>query len=45
MVSKKNQLSAPCQKVMAQYSQTNRHGHTEEAASHSETTGQGGQSD
>jgi hypothetical protein len=43
MVSKKDQLSAPCQKVMAQYSQPSRHGHTEEAASHhhSETTGQG----
>ena len=42
MVSKKNQLSASCQKVMAQYSQPNRHGHTEEASSHhSETTGLG----
>jgi len=41
MVSKKSQLSAPCQKVMAQYSQPGR-GHTEEAARHhSETTGQG----
>lgn len=41
MVSKKDQLSAPCQKVMAHYSQPSR-GHTEEAASHhSETTGQG----
>ena len=42
MVSKKSQLSAPCQKVMAQYSQSNRRGHTEEASSHhSETTGLG----